>query len=265
MDNSFISETAKATQETAKAASNIVDKGAEFSRFLERIFGSSFENIGDIAAMHTELWKIKNALKVQDKLNYILKDRDIQIIKPISSRLALPIINQIVNEDEESLQNLWANLLASSMSNNKHTMVTKTSIEIMKNLDVIDAELLDNIFMLNRVNIYKNRSEWIKENAKYDCLQISLALNNLERLGLIEINSIQSKESEKDDKNLSIVFINTNDKNYKQFEVNFSITLFGFFFMRVCTGIKLDSEDGSGEFLPIDERLNFLENPIVYK
>ncbi|OHE12563.1 MAG: hypothetical protein A3J96_04520, partial [Sulfurimonas sp. RIFOXYC2_FULL_36_7] len=241
---------AKATQEVSKTISKGIDKTSEALKFITTVFGKPIKDIAEIAGDYTEYWKINNAITLHEKLMKTVKEKNLKLENPLPLRIGIPLIDAALNEDENSLQELWANLLASSMSNTSVLGVTKTYIEVIKNLDAFDAELLNGIFMIHMNSIVaKDKSNWANVSG-YNYLKTSRALLNIERLGIIKI---LEKENQKDDV-LSIVFLDKKNKE-PQFTVWLKITVFGIYFMNECTNIRLLSEDDGGEFVAVDERI----------
>lgn len=140
---SEIEESAKAVQEIAKATSNAIDKTSELSRFISQIIGPAIQDLGDIVKQYTEHWKISNALHLRDKLDRILIERGNPEISSLPLRIGLPLLGAALSEDDENLQTLWANLLASALTESDRTNSTKSFVEVLKQVDIVDAELLN--------------------------------------------------------------------------------------------------------------------------
>ena len=248
-ESKAIQETAKATQEVSKTLSKGIDKTSEALKFMVTVFGKPIKDVAEIAGGYTEYWKINNAIKLNEKLMKTIKEKNLKLENPLPLRIGIPLIDAALNEDESNLQDLWANLLASSMSNKTTLGVTKTYIEIVKNLDSLDAEFLNDIFGIHLDSALRDRSYWINKKG-FNFLKSTRALLNIERLGLVEI---LKDEKENDEDTLSILFLD--EKNVEPtFSVHLKVTVFGFYFMKECTNKKLISDDGK-ELIAIDERI----------
>lgn len=186
-------------------------------------------------------------------------------------RIGLPLLDAAINEDEDNLQNLWANLLASAMTEKGIISVIKPYIEMLKQLDVADAELLNGIFHTHLNAIVNNQTMYVNPKGSRDCVAISIATNNLERLGLIKIhqssaNSSEAKKSsagtETSDETIIITiwFVDNENKEFLSFAISCSLTLLGFHFMRACTNKKPLPKEG-GEYVPIDDRFYYPPKP----
>ena len=53
-------ETAKAIQEVAKSTFDAIKMAEKFGGFLGRVFGPSIEDIGEVAHLKTQYWKLRN-------------------------------------------------------------------------------------------------------------------------------------------------------------------------------------------------------------
>jgi hypothetical protein len=249
-----IEESAKAVQSVAKTTNNAIDKGAELARFVGKVFGPAIEDIGVISKQYTEYWKIRNALRLRDKLDKALGDRGNPSLKELPLRIGLPLLDGALNEDDDTLQNLWANLLASAMTEEAITAVTRSYVEALKQLDVVDGELLNALFHMHLSAVVKDAKTYINTTEKRDIVQISVAVNNLERLGIIKV--FKSNHESSDEPIISLMYRREKDPSVTSFTIFVSLTLFGFHLMRACTEKKLLAKEG-GEFVPIDDRFEY--------
>lgn len=244
-----MSEEAKAVVAVAETTNNVINKSAELSRFIGRVFGSAIEDIGAIAAQYTEYWKIRNALRLRDKLEEVIIERGHPKLRELPLRIGLPLLDAALNEDDDTIQKLWANLLASAMTENDVVSVMKPFVEVLKQLDVTDAETLNAYFH----NQFRKHELYINESGKRSPAEISLSLNNLERLGLIKIYDENVPNHDKDI--FRVWYISREDKSFPSFTVAASLTLFGYYFMSACTdGKTVRMKDGAA-FTPADPRL----------
>ena len=121
-----------------------------------------------------------------------------KIVSP-EAYVAIPAIQAIaycINNEE--LQNLYANLLANSMNIDTKESVHPSFVEIIKQMSPIDADIFKIIFEAKHTplidlstynhitskNLIVKNISWI---TKYDYSLISLSLDNLSRLMLIDI------------------------------------------------------------------------------
>jgi hypothetical protein len=65
-------ETAKAIQEVAKSTSDAIRMAERFGGFLGRVFGPAIEDIGEMAHLKTQYWKLRNAVRFQNAVERLL-------------------------------------------------------------------------------------------------------------------------------------------------------------------------------------------------
>jgi hypothetical protein len=132
-------EVAIATQDTVKAAERA-------GSFLAKVLGDAPENLFGIVADKVTLWRWERRLRLMDRVDEIINTREINgKTRPVPPKFALPAIEHASLESEDTLQNLWANLLANAMTPSLDTPKT-CYIEILKQLDSIDIRVLNLIY-----------------------------------------------------------------------------------------------------------------------
>ena len=132
---------------------------------------------------------------LEKKLEHIGEEK---IVTP-EAYVSVPAIQAIsYSMDNKELRNLYANLLAKSMNVDTKNKVHPSFVEIIKQMSPVDAIVFKNIFetIITPIidlyiktpgggqNYHQNNISWM-ESASYDI--ISVSLDNLVRLGLIEI------------------------------------------------------------------------------
>lgn len=194
MGNRDMSEEAKAVQEVAKTTREGLELTQRICQFLKKVFGNATEQIGEIAHDWAKFFRYKNLLLIQDKVETIHAKRHLEgKTVPISLRTAIPLIEKASLEDDESLQDMWAGLIANATDPNKRLDVKKIYIEILSSLEPLDVEVLRFLakqgWNLHRIQ-FVDRTGGItvailseKLNTEEENLYISL--QNLARLGCL--------------------------------------------------------------------------------
>ena len=154
------------------------------------------------------------------KLEHVGEEK---IVTP-NAYVAVPAIQAIsYSMDSEELRNLYANLLAKAMNIDTKECVHPAFVELIKQMSPIDAIMIKGIYEKTvtplidlcieyeegGMNHYRYNISWITI-LSYD--QICVSLNNLERLGLIEI---PYGEYYSEDKNYNVIRETT---EYKRIE-----------------------------------------------
>lgn len=191
--------------------------------FIEKVVGKPFEEIGNIAQDWMKYFRYKNLLLIYDKVEKIQKRRGIEgKSKAINPRIAIPLLESASIENEGSIQELWAKIIANGTDSQKKIDIHPAFIEVIKQLSPDEARILIEFGKLGKNGtIYSDKVE-IDINDKQQRLELGaglyqsikgkylymcegLALNNLNyclmyldnlsRLRIIEFeNIIESKK-----------------------------------------------------------------------
>lgn len=158
--NNEISESAKAIQEVAKATKTGIEATEKLGRFVSRITNEPIETIMGILNDRLQFMRWERRLRLVERAKEILDKRKIEgHIRIIPPKLALPIVENASLEENNELQDLWANLLASALDPNFTGTIRSAYIDIIKQLEVVDAHVLNVVY-----EEYKRESV---ENPKY--------------------------------------------------------------------------------------------------
>jgi hypothetical protein len=134
----------KTIQDVAKAADKALDviKGA--GGFLDDLFGRTFRELGAIPADWARLLRIRCLLLIGDKAKRLLEARGIRIeqLRLIEPQLALPLLDGASLEGADSIQDLWAALIANSADPGRSVRLRKIFIEVLRSLEPTDASVL---------------------------------------------------------------------------------------------------------------------------
>lgn len=151
--SSEVIEIAKATQEVAKASATAIDATKQLGGFVAGVIGESVSATIGILNDKLKFIRWERQLRLYDKWRSIIELRGIsdarRIIPP---KLALPIIENAVLEENDELQDLWAELLASAMDPNFEGEIRIAFIDIIKQLEVSDANILHRAYFEFRKN-----------------------------------------------------------------------------------------------------------------
>lgn len=159
---SEIEETAKATQEVAKTVSNALDKSEKFGTFITKYFGTTMEQSIGIFNDKLKYWRWENQVNLISKANQKMEKLGIDIpIKQIPLKLGLPLIEAASLEDDNELQELWANLLVNSST---EFSLERSYISVLEQLSSVEAQILVSIYSklkYSRLSIYRIDSMYL--------------------------------------------------------------------------------------------------------
>jgi hypothetical protein len=145
--NNEIEETAKAVQEVAKTTKTGIEATRQVGAFVSRIINEPLEAVVGMFTDKLQFMRAERQLRLVERWPQILRERKIEgALRIVPPKFALPIIENASLEEDDELQDLWANLLASAVDPNFKTTIRSAFIEILKQLEVVDVHVLNAIF-----------------------------------------------------------------------------------------------------------------------
>lgn len=191
-----VTEVSKAIQETAKASGKAIDAVSSLCKFVADItFGSITQAIGI----------------VEDKLIYMRWERQVRFIKkakalleelglsgkqrPVPMSIAIPLLQSAFIEEDDELQDLWAQLMANAANKSYKREIRRAYISILQDLTSLDAQIMQKLLMVperyenKHLFTYKLPDEFVFEEPagerRFPDHAVLISLANLARLGLI--------------------------------------------------------------------------------
>lgn len=160
---------------------------AEFSRPAAELISNIFGVLGgdalrDLRKRLEDRRKERHA-ELGNRALKILQDRSVH--EPVEPNAAAvdELAEAAQNEPRESLQDLWASLLAAMFDPDRAPAFRREFIEIARQLEPIDAAALRALDM--RATVMPSRKEFIAQKLGAAVDDVELSFRNLERLGLI--------------------------------------------------------------------------------
>ncbi len=153
--------------------STAIEKGIDAVKgFLEKLAGGAIEEAGLLFADKIRVRRLKNQITILKKAQKIAKDTNIDI-KQINLKVLVPLLENCSLEEEESLQDMWANLIVNYADPNK---VYKSTVFpfILSQLTSDDVNFIES---------YKHRFDNL-----YVITHTRAEIANLIRLGIFEKN-----------------------------------------------------------------------------
>lgn len=218
--------------------------------FIKGVSDSVTEKIGEAPAKtFNSLWDIafggvdsyaeklayKRTLDVQNFKNSLedkimaIPENNVQ--EPEISLLGPALESTKYYISDESLRELFINLIAKSMDDRYNNKAHHSFVEIIKQMSPIDAEFFSRIGISQRIvsakiiKIYENGSQsdvtdHFVQAYGYDRELIQLTINNLKRLGLIELDTLSPAHPE------SLYDTFYEDEYFKELELESQVTYF---------------------------------------
>lgn len=200
--NNEVEESAKAIQEVAKAARTGIEATRQLGGLVSRIINEPVEAVVGIFTDRLQFMRAERQLRLADRLREILEERNIQgALRIVPPKFALPIVENASLEEDDELQDLWANLLASAVDANFKGEMRAAFIDIIRQLEVVDVHILDFMFKEARREDDKDKdaptnylhNNLISPNRIVERLNITLeacetSIDNLLRLRCVSSN-----------------------------------------------------------------------------
>jgi hypothetical protein len=203
--------------------SSTIEKSLDLAKdFLQKIIGPSVDELGLLFSDNVKLWRLKNQIRNLEKVKKIVEDGKIDI-KQVNLKVLIPYLEGVSLEEDETLQDLWANLFTNYIDTSKNLTINVYP-NILKQLSTNEVTILR--FLQKNGN--KLTTSGYKTNKEINFTSEEIA--NLERLGLIkEVLEISQYGGNIDD--------STGQWKWDFEELasgEFYITDFGFEFLNAC-------------------------------
>ena len=114
--------------------------------FLSKILGPASDELGMLLADRVRLWRFKQSFRIVGKAQALLSQRGIEPAK-VSLKTLVPILEFGSLEEDESMQDRWAALLANAADPTPETSVPPAFPDILRQLSPEDAMVLDRIYV----------------------------------------------------------------------------------------------------------------------
>jgi hypothetical protein len=179
-----------------------LDTVAEAAKdFLQKVITPPLEEVGSLLSDQVKLWRFKNQVNIVNKAEAYLKSKNIKSRK-VSIKVLTPLLENASIEEDSTLQEKWAQLLANTVREDSSLDTTLYS-HILSQMTATDATLFD---FFNSHLVLEQASEFIEVTPshpprlifKYSDLEKKykgalLSIDNLIRLRLIiDLNPVPS-------------------------------------------------------------------------
>ena len=185
-----VTETAKAVQEVAKTGRALIEPGTDLARFVGKALDTVPEDaVGLLGGDYLHELRLRNLDKISRKTEEILRKRGVEEPEPIGPKALLPALEAASEESNETLQDMWAELLANAMDPNNNNILRQIFIETLKKLDLLDAlvfqQLAQTLQQLQGQNYGAITPEDLVPIVNMRKTQIEMSLENLKSLNCI--------------------------------------------------------------------------------
>jgi hypothetical protein len=119
------------------------------SDLIQSLFGPAATEAGLLLRDQVKHWRAKRTIRLFEHTKALLAEAKIQPTQ-VPLKILLPIIDNASIEDEDDLQDIWANLLANAADPRKSDEVVPTFLAILKELSSRDVMFLQALFSQSR-------------------------------------------------------------------------------------------------------------------
>ena len=110
--------------------------------FLSITCKPALAELGNMAGDKVRVWRLNNVIKILEKSKNKFEFRDNAIQLKANPKVALAIIENGANEESEELQEMWAGLFNSALSETGENDEVILYVNILKQLSIAEARLL---------------------------------------------------------------------------------------------------------------------------
>lgn len=203
--------------------SSTIEKSLDLLKdMMSKVLGPTFNELGELWSDNIKMWRLNNQLKNLEKVKQIIEKHNINI-KQVNVKVLLPYLDGVSLEEDETLQDMWANLFANYIDSSKN-LVSNVYPIILSQLSTKEVEILIQLkLLLWDRELDKRRKHHTPHHKIID-------VANLLRLGLIMnreqllVNEVPKEPDEND----------TVEKDHSKWGF-FYLTHFGYDFVTACS------------------------------
>ena len=142
-ENEIFTETAKAVTEAAKFGQAVIEAGSDLAKYVGRALGTVPEDLVGLGfGDRLRVKRIENATRRFREAEARLDERKVERREEINIKLIAPLLEAVSKESDETLQDLWAQLLTNAMDPSSGVSLQRVLIDTLRQFEPIDAAVL---------------------------------------------------------------------------------------------------------------------------
>jgi hypothetical protein len=110
-------------------------------QFLSIVCRPALEEVGTMLKDHVRIWRLNNVIKILEKSKDKFEFKDGEIQLKANPKVALAVIENGCNEENEELQTMWAGLLNSSFSPSGNNDEAIIYVQILKQFSIPEVKI----------------------------------------------------------------------------------------------------------------------------
>jgi len=135
-------DTARAIEEGFKSAQKGTEAVMKGGGYVGAVLGDLPQDLVGYLGDWVKHKRLRRLAELMKETQRILHERGIDDADDVSPSVAVPLIDAAINEDRDGLKELWSKLLAAAVDSRRSNLVRPSIIELLKNLDPLDARIL---------------------------------------------------------------------------------------------------------------------------
>lgn len=160
---------------------------------LTAIVKKPFERVGEIINTRMSYWQFRNMYVVGERSRDFLSRKGVDIADlPPKLREVVPILESAKNEDDPTLQEMWASLLTTVLDPDAPESALPYH-EILKSISPLEARLLSDFSVVVNAlgsesfadRSYEGQTKRLSQTLNIELQLVVLALEHLKHLGLV--------------------------------------------------------------------------------
>lgn len=178
------------TRKKAKLGQQALQTGRELSGWVSGVLGDFPRDLfGYAIGDRIKAWRWENAHKILAEAVERLRAQGIEPAAP-NPRVFVPLLEAAADEGSEELQALWARLLAAAVDPNRKNAVRQSFIQTLKDMDPLDALLLEVVWETGAANPPPNWREFARSKLDCSTIEVEVSFEHLEALKCFAFNDI---------------------------------------------------------------------------
>lgn len=140
-------EESKAIQASAEAAKSLADLAREFGAYWGRFLSGPLRQLSGIAEDWLGVLRMERAVKLKGRVEKCMAELGVSAPdNPLPPGILLPLVGHATLEDDDTLQDMWARLIANGSVHASGVTLRPTYVDIMRGLTPLDAQVLKAIY-----------------------------------------------------------------------------------------------------------------------
>lgn len=197
-----VTESAKAAQEIAKASGKAIDASREAGGFIAKFISGPLEQGMGIFEDKLRYMRWERQVRLMQRASDLLKTLGLDgPTRPVSLKIAIPLLEAASLEDDDELQDRWVRLLVNAGNATSGVEIRRMHISVLEQLSPLEARILDAIYSLSFEealhtgivtsdlpdSAHIETKEDKEEDRPEPSDEIKLALADLERVGCLRL------------------------------------------------------------------------------